>query len=236
MGDHTLDDGVFIRSMATRAPRRTVAGDARCDSGARHGRVPVDRGRDGRRGPGRGVIVGSADTCVVVVNPGWGGAIQANKAGLMEIADVFVINKSDRAGASGRAAIWSRCSRSARPTGGCRQSCRPSRPPARALPTCGRRSGGMASSRALGRGGALRRRRAPSRSSGGSSRRSSRRVGEDRDRPSRSPARSERSSTVASIRGRRRIAWSTAPPRPLPGRRRAVVSDRPRGAPPGGAR
>src|SRR5690606_13669661 len=44
-------------------------------------------------------IVGAADTTVVVVNPGWGDAVQANKAGLMEIADVFVINKADRPGA-----------------------------------------------------------------------------------------------------------------------------------------
>jgi len=36
----------------------------------------------------------------VVVNPGWGDAVQANKAGLMEIADIFVINKADRDGAS----------------------------------------------------------------------------------------------------------------------------------------
>ena len=43
-------------------------------------------------------IAGQADTTVVVVNPGWGDAVQANKAGLMEIADVFVINKADRAG------------------------------------------------------------------------------------------------------------------------------------------
>jgi len=35
---------------------------------------------------------------VVVVNPGWGDAVQANKAGLLEIADVFVINKADRDG------------------------------------------------------------------------------------------------------------------------------------------
>jgi LAO/AO transport system kinase len=35
---------------------------------------------------------------VVVVNPGWGDSVQANKAGLMEIADVFVINKADRPG------------------------------------------------------------------------------------------------------------------------------------------
>ena len=43
-------------------------------------------------------VAGKADTTVVVVNPGWGDAVQANKAGLMEIADVFVINKADRAG------------------------------------------------------------------------------------------------------------------------------------------
>ena len=39
-------------------------------------------------------VAGKADTTVVVVNPGWGDSVQANKAGLMEIADVFVINKS----------------------------------------------------------------------------------------------------------------------------------------------
>jgi len=44
-------------------------------------------------------VVGHADTTVVVVNPGWGDAVQANKAGLMEIADVFVVNKADRPGA-----------------------------------------------------------------------------------------------------------------------------------------
>jgi LAO/AO transport system kinase len=43
-------------------------------------------------------IAGEADTTVVVVNPGWGDAVQANKAGLMEIADLFVINKADRKG------------------------------------------------------------------------------------------------------------------------------------------
>ena len=44
-------------------------------------------------------VAGAADTTVVVVNPGWGDAVQANKAGLLEIADVFVINKADRPGA-----------------------------------------------------------------------------------------------------------------------------------------
>jgi LAO/AO transport system kinase len=41
----------------------------------------------------------SADTTVVVCNPGWGDVMQASKAGLMEVADVLVINKSDRPGA-----------------------------------------------------------------------------------------------------------------------------------------
>jgi len=43
-------------------------------------------------------IASIADTLCVVVNPGWGDVIQANKAGLMETADIFVINKSDRDG------------------------------------------------------------------------------------------------------------------------------------------
>ena len=43
-------------------------------------------------------IAGKADTTVVVVNPEWGDSVQANKAGLMEIADVFAINKADRKG------------------------------------------------------------------------------------------------------------------------------------------
>jgi len=44
-------------------------------------------------------VAGKADTTIVVVNPGWGDSVQANKAGLMEIADIFVINKADRKGA-----------------------------------------------------------------------------------------------------------------------------------------
>jgi len=44
-------------------------------------------------------VAGEADLTIVVVNPGWGDSVQANKAGLMEIADVFVINKADRPGA-----------------------------------------------------------------------------------------------------------------------------------------
>ena len=47
-----------------------------------------------------GDVAGAADTTVVVVTPGWGDAVQANKAGLLEVADVFVVNKADRPGAS----------------------------------------------------------------------------------------------------------------------------------------
>jgi LAO/AO transport system kinase len=43
-------------------------------------------------------VAAAADTTVVVLNPGWGDSVQANKAGLLEIADVFVINKADRPG------------------------------------------------------------------------------------------------------------------------------------------
>jgi LAO/AO transport system kinase len=101
MGDHVLDGGVFIRSMATRGhlgglalatPQAVRVLDAVGKpwviiETVGVGQVEVE-------------IVGSADTTIVVVNPGWGDAVQANKAGLMEIADVFVINKADRDGAS----------------------------------------------------------------------------------------------------------------------------------------
>lgn len=99
MQDHATDPGVFIRSMATRGHlgglslatpeairlldavgRRTVLVET-----VGVGQVEVE-------------IAGKADTTVVVVNPGWGDSVQANKAGLMEIADVFVINKADRKG------------------------------------------------------------------------------------------------------------------------------------------
>lgn len=45
-------------------------------------------------------VVGAADTALVVVTPGMGDAVQANKAGLLEVADVFVVNKADRPGAN----------------------------------------------------------------------------------------------------------------------------------------
>lgn len=101
MNDHALDDGVFIRSMATRGHLGGLALATReairlldavgfpwiLVETVGVGQVEVE-------------VAGAADTTVVVVNPGWGDAVQANKAGLMEIADVFVVNKADRDGAS----------------------------------------------------------------------------------------------------------------------------------------
>lgn len=100
MQDHALDTGVFIRSMATRGhlgglSLATPEAIRLLDAVGKKwilvetvgvGQVEVE-------------IAGKADTTVVVVNPGWGDSVQANKAGLMEIADIFVINKSDRKGA-----------------------------------------------------------------------------------------------------------------------------------------
>lgn len=100
MGDHALDPAVFIRSMATRghlgglavaAPEAVrllaaVGFDRVILETVGVGQVEVD-------------VAGQADTTLVVVNPGWGDAVQAAKAGLTEIADVFVVNKADRPGA-----------------------------------------------------------------------------------------------------------------------------------------
>jgi LAO/AO transport system kinase len=100
MGDHTLDDGVFIRSMATRGHLGGLAVAApeavRVLAVAGYPWVILETVGVGQV---EVEVVGHADTTLVVVNPGWGDAVQANKAGLMEIADVFVVNKADRPGA-----------------------------------------------------------------------------------------------------------------------------------------
>lgn len=101
MQEHATDASVFIRSMASRGH---VGGLALAVPEAARlldavgfpllivetvgvGQVEVD-------------VAAWADTTVVVVTPGWGDSVQASKAGLMEVADVFVVNKSDRAGAA----------------------------------------------------------------------------------------------------------------------------------------
>jgi LAO/AO transport system kinase len=101
MGDHALDDGVFIRSMATRGHlgglSLAVPEAIRLLDAVGFPTVIIETVGVGQV---EVEIAGEADTTVVVVNPGWGDAVQANKAGLMEIADVFVVNKADRAGVS----------------------------------------------------------------------------------------------------------------------------------------
>ena len=94
-----LDPGVFIRSMATRGQlgglaRATVDAVAVLDA-AGYGKIIVETvgvGQDEVE------IVKTADVSVVVLVPGMGDDIQAIKAGIMEIGDVFVINKADRDG------------------------------------------------------------------------------------------------------------------------------------------
>jgi LAO/AO transport system kinase len=101
MQDHALDPGVFIRSMASRGHLGGLALAAReairvlAASG-----LPLVVVETVGVGQIEVEVAGATDTTVVVVNPGWGDSIQANKAGLLEIADVFVINKADRPGAS----------------------------------------------------------------------------------------------------------------------------------------
>ncbi|OZM81867.1 methylmalonyl Co-A mutase-associated GTPase MeaB [Pseudonocardia sp. MH-G8] len=100
MGEHATDDGVFIRSMATRGH---LGGLARATPQAL--RVLAAAGCDvvlvETVGVGQSEIevVGLADTTVVLVAPGMGDGVQAAKAGILEIADVFVVNKADRDGA-----------------------------------------------------------------------------------------------------------------------------------------
>ncbi len=100
MSSHSLDEGVFVRSMATRGAlgglsRATSAGvrlleafgtDLVLVESVGVGQTELD-------------VMTLADTTIVVVVPEAGDSIQMMKAGLMEIADIFVVNKADREGA-----------------------------------------------------------------------------------------------------------------------------------------
>lgn len=100
MQAHATDPGVFIRSMATRGH---LGGMALAAPEAI--RILDASGKDivivETVGVGQAEVeVASAtDTTLVVVSPGWGDAVQASKAGIMEVADVFVVNKADKDGA-----------------------------------------------------------------------------------------------------------------------------------------
>jgi LAO/AO transport system kinase len=100
MQDHALDPGVFIRSLATRGQ---LGGLSRATSDC--ARVLDAMGKDVVLIETVGVgqdeveICRLAHTTVVVVVPGLGDDIQAIKAGILEVADLFAVNKSDREGA-----------------------------------------------------------------------------------------------------------------------------------------
>ncbi len=100
MQRHALDDGVYIRSMATRGhlgglawatPQAVRVLDAAgCDV------VLVETVGVGQA---EVEVAGLADTTLVALAPGFGDAVQVAKAGILEVADVFVVNKADRDGA-----------------------------------------------------------------------------------------------------------------------------------------
>jgi len=100
MNDLATDPGIFIRSMATRGSLGGLATTTKevLDLMDAFGfdRVLVETVGVGQT---ELEITGAADTVVVVLVPESGDAIQAMKAGLMEIADIFVVNKADRPGA-----------------------------------------------------------------------------------------------------------------------------------------
>lgn len=100
MDDHTLDSGVFIRSMATRGSLGGLAAKAQeaADMLDAFGKDIVIYETVGV-GQSELDIVEAADTTLVVLVPESGDSVQAMKAGLMEIADIFVMNKADREGA-----------------------------------------------------------------------------------------------------------------------------------------
>lgn len=100
MQNHATDDGVFIRSMATRGAlgglsATTAAALLVLDASSKDVLIveTVGVGQD------EVDIASEADIAIVVLVPGLGDEVQALKAGIMEIADVFVVNKADRDGA-----------------------------------------------------------------------------------------------------------------------------------------
>lgn len=100
MQDHFSDPGIYIRSMATRGSlgglARTTADVATVLDASGRDLVMIETVGVGQDEVD---IVRLADITVVILVPGMGDDVQTIKAGIMEIADIFVINKSDREGA-----------------------------------------------------------------------------------------------------------------------------------------
>ena len=100
MQEHATDPGVFIRSMATRGHLGGMALAApeavRVLDAAGYQQVIVETVGVGQAEVD---VAAATDTAVVVLAPGMGDAVQMAKAGILEVADVFVVNKADREGA-----------------------------------------------------------------------------------------------------------------------------------------
>jgi LAO/AO transport system kinase len=100
MQDHHADPGIYIRSMATRGSlgglARTTADVATVLDASSRDLILIETVGVGQDEVD---IVRLADITVVILVPGMGDDVQTIKAGIMEIADIFVINKSDREGA-----------------------------------------------------------------------------------------------------------------------------------------
>lgn len=96
-----VDTTAFIRSVATRGHSGGLAlaipGGTRVLAASGYDPVIIETVGVGQVEVD---VTAAADTAVVVVTPGMGDAVQANKAGLLEVADVFVVNKADQPGAS----------------------------------------------------------------------------------------------------------------------------------------
>jgi LAO/AO transport system kinase len=100
MQAHVDDPGVYVRSMANRGHLGGIAG-ATPRVVAVLDALKFDEIIIETVGVGQAEVevATAVDTTVVAVNPGWGDSVQAAKAGLLEIGDVFVVNKADRPGA-----------------------------------------------------------------------------------------------------------------------------------------
>jgi LAO/AO transport system kinase len=100
MQDHATDAGVFIRSMATRGHlgglSRAVPQALRILDAAGFDVIMIETVGVGQA---EVEIASLADSTLVIVAPGMGDSVQAAKAGILEIADIFVVNKGDRPGA-----------------------------------------------------------------------------------------------------------------------------------------
>ncbi|MFL6162953.1 MAG: methylmalonyl Co-A mutase-associated GTPase MeaB [Jatrophihabitantaceae bacterium] len=97
MAEHATDTGVFVRSMASRGQLGGMSAAApqalRVLDAAGYDPILIETVGVGQS---EVAVVGLADTVLVLLAPGLGDSVQAAKAGILEIADVFVVNKADR--------------------------------------------------------------------------------------------------------------------------------------------